>query len=481
MNLTTRCPHCQTRFRIVLDQLRISGGWVRCGHCQQVFDARQGLDEGHNTATSSSSPAVFAPEAAPPTPPQPSHSEVHAPQPANAEHVPTTSQPSPPQSASEAPTATDFEAAPPSSIPTSAKTPESPVRALQAQDEQTTAPQPETAKETVAEFAPALLEQAALEPAAQSADASESELTLPEPAPALQPRPSVAEIATQLGIDLNLNTENTESKKSTENIENTFLAPSENQEENPTSAPVLADSENTEKTSGDAAILPNPANEIVEDLTLKNTQTEPPTPEKPNATDDPQHPLPQFIRRAQRQAWWARPWLRFSMGMLMMLLPLALVVQVAWHQRQLIGAWQPQWRPALQVMCVTLGCTMGPWRNIEAAVIVGSSFAPLDEINPSDVPAQAPSTFSRPAWVRYQFEVSLRNLSSLPIATPLVEITLHDVRERALLRRAFEPAQLGLESELRAQSEHNASATLELDAAALPAPVAGYRVVLFYP
>ncbi len=37
--MITRCPACQTQFKVVPDQLRISEGWVRCGQCQQVFDA----------------------------------------------------------------------------------------------------------------------------------------------------------------------------------------------------------------------------------------------------------------------------------------------------------------------------------------------------------------------------------------------------------------------------------------------------------
>lgn len=39
MSLITRCPACGTMFKVVPDQLRISEGWVRCGHCSQVFDA----------------------------------------------------------------------------------------------------------------------------------------------------------------------------------------------------------------------------------------------------------------------------------------------------------------------------------------------------------------------------------------------------------------------------------------------------------
>src|SRR6476620_8201349 len=39
MSLITRCPACGTMFKVVPDQLRISEGWVRCGHCAEIFDA----------------------------------------------------------------------------------------------------------------------------------------------------------------------------------------------------------------------------------------------------------------------------------------------------------------------------------------------------------------------------------------------------------------------------------------------------------
>jgi len=38
MFLTTRCPQCATTFEVAPDQLRIRGGWVRCGECAMVFD-----------------------------------------------------------------------------------------------------------------------------------------------------------------------------------------------------------------------------------------------------------------------------------------------------------------------------------------------------------------------------------------------------------------------------------------------------------
>ena len=45
MSLITSCPACGTMFRVVPDQLKISEGWVRCGHCSEVFDATAHLTD----------------------------------------------------------------------------------------------------------------------------------------------------------------------------------------------------------------------------------------------------------------------------------------------------------------------------------------------------------------------------------------------------------------------------------------------------
>ena len=43
MSLATRCMSCGTVFRVVQDQLKVSEGWVRCGRCNEVFNALEGL------------------------------------------------------------------------------------------------------------------------------------------------------------------------------------------------------------------------------------------------------------------------------------------------------------------------------------------------------------------------------------------------------------------------------------------------------
>jgi predicted Zn finger-like uncharacterized protein len=96
MSLITRCPACETMFRVVPDQLRISDGWVRCGQCGEIFDASQHLlPDHHHTTQASSAPPIeatpeidataeqpatrFAPASEPPAPP-PVHDLPHVPQ-----------------------------------------------------------------------------------------------------------------------------------------------------------------------------------------------------------------------------------------------------------------------------------------------------------------------------------------------------------------------------------------------------------------
>jgi predicted Zn finger-like uncharacterized protein len=45
MSFIARCPACQTSYKVVPDQLRISDGWVRCGQCGEIFDASQQLTQ----------------------------------------------------------------------------------------------------------------------------------------------------------------------------------------------------------------------------------------------------------------------------------------------------------------------------------------------------------------------------------------------------------------------------------------------------
>ena len=90
MALATRCPHCKTTFRVASDQLKLRGGIVRCGTCNQVFD-------GNATLVDLDAPAASSTPAAPEIPawlarhpdPAPSEAAPSAPsEPAAAEEAP---------------------------------------------------------------------------------------------------------------------------------------------------------------------------------------------------------------------------------------------------------------------------------------------------------------------------------------------------------------------------------------------------------
>jgi len=75
-------------FKVVPDQLRISEGWVRCGHCAEVFDASANLD-GKPAATPAAAlpgpqPQPEPPLEPPPAEPTPQTAALPAPQPAPA-------------------------------------------------------------------------------------------------------------------------------------------------------------------------------------------------------------------------------------------------------------------------------------------------------------------------------------------------------------------------------------------------------------
>jgi predicted Zn finger-like uncharacterized protein len=71
MSLITRCPTCETMFRVVPDQLRVSEGWVRCGQCAEIFDATQHMVTSPEPAAPAQTVAPQATAAAPAQAPSP--------------------------------------------------------------------------------------------------------------------------------------------------------------------------------------------------------------------------------------------------------------------------------------------------------------------------------------------------------------------------------------------------------------------------
>ena len=88
MSLVTRCPRCQTLFRVVPAQLQARAGQVRCGRCMHTFDGFQALAV--EQANAVSEPVRFEPEPAetPTAAPLPSAPAASKPAPAAALEAP---------------------------------------------------------------------------------------------------------------------------------------------------------------------------------------------------------------------------------------------------------------------------------------------------------------------------------------------------------------------------------------------------------
>lgn len=72
--MKSRCPNCQTVFRVTPEQLRARAGKVRCGQCQAVFNALDSLLEEEKPAAPAPAPVI----ALEPTPSHPTTSTTRS-------------------------------------------------------------------------------------------------------------------------------------------------------------------------------------------------------------------------------------------------------------------------------------------------------------------------------------------------------------------------------------------------------------------
>jgi hypothetical protein len=173
---------------------------------------------------------------------------------------------------------------------------------------------------------------------------------------------------------------------------------------------------------------------------------------------DPAH-APEFLRKAEREARWQRPWVRAVLGLMTLLLLVVLLLQAAHHHRNWLAATRPAARPWLVRMCNLARCTIGPWQNIDAVAIAGSSLSP----------GAAPDS--------YRLTVLLRNDAAVPVALPSIDLRLSDFNGQLVARRALSPADFRANDTIGAQEE----VSLELEFSSPGRRVASFTVGAFYP
>jgi len=157
-----------------------------------------------------------------------------------------------------------------------------------------------------------------------------------------------------------------------------------------------------------------------------------------------------------------RIWARVAV----VVLGLGVLAQGTYLARSQIAGRIPVLRPILEAACEPLGCSVPPWRDLEALRIDSSQLQKQDES--SDV---------------YLLAVTMRNQGRATTALPAIELVMTDLQDQLLLRRVLQPAEY-LEPDQRAFASTGLRAGSELPVRVrfrTQQAAANYRVLIFYP
>ncbi|WP_213952972.1 DUF3426 domain-containing protein [Variovorax sp. dw_954] len=466
MSLVTRCPSCETTFKVVRDQLRISDGWVRCGRCSQVFDATLELREAPDAV---SMPAAPAGEAVEPKVAEAAeeHDEplieidlpIDAPEPQLA-RMALTRKDSQGEDEGETNPKSEPEAGPgPETEPESESEPgPEPASGPEQEQEQEPGLEPESEPqpESNLQLQPAFPDAATFAPhpdwpsldliADDPWPSSFTESPTAEPAsaaPSTESVPALAQHSLTSSIaaldDFSAFVDQSGNAQLQKALRQARIEAVRNARARRAAAAAA---------SGEEAPLPAP---VVTSASIIEA------PAEPAAALPPFAQAPAAVRSERRSGGF--------IIVALILLAVLLGLQWARHERDALVAREPSLRPVVEVLCKFTGCEISALRQISAITIDGASFA-RDKTGDG-----------------YRLDFTLRSNATTPLAMPAVELSLLDTQERTVVRRVLMPADFGAPAVLGAKAERVASLPLALsgpDAAAM-SPVAGYRVVAFYP
>lgn len=170
-----------------------------------------------------------------------------------------------------------------------------------------------------------------------------------------------------------------------------------------------------------------------------------------------------FMRSARRPSRWHRPLVRAALLVVCLLLVLGLALQLLVQERHQLAVREPGLRPLIEEVCLLLDCQIEPLREIESVVIDSSAFSKVK----GDL---------------YRLSLTLKNNAPVDLAMPAIELSLTDTLDHALMRRVFQPEELGVRSGvIPAASETQTTLVLTIKTNGSGERVAGYRLLAFYP
>jgi predicted Zn finger-like uncharacterized protein len=154
---------------------------------------------------------------------------------------------------------------------------------------------------------------------------------------------------------------------------------------------------------------------------------------------------------------------RAFMAMACVVLGLALAVQVVLHERDRIAATQPLLQPVVATVCAAFGCEIAAFRHIDSVVIDSSSF-------------------TKASALTYKLQFTVKNVGTVTVATPALELTLIDTQDRTLVRRVVRVQEFAnRQATMAPGNEVTATLPVQVRLSASSDKVAGYRLLAFYP
>jgi predicted Zn finger-like uncharacterized protein len=524
MALATKCPHCNTVFKVAADQLKLRGGIVRCGACKEVFDGNAALL--HNAAPPTAAPVKAQPSAAP----------VHAEEIANAAATAAAAVPDPAQAwraaaiqqkekADEQVYALDFDL-PSNPFETLAAPAPAPQHAEAGYDDeddlgfeldldvdleqelQAEFARPPVKLET--EFAPppvklqTELAQAPVEPApvvvwrttpAQpepSLDLPEPEAipetepeqeAVPAPQPELASEPQVAawnkpepdELPDEAHELPAITNEFTGDRR-----EPTFDIPDDESDDcivtlsapEPDLTHKLADeftagtsAETEETATADIDAAPTEAPAKIEPLlgaVSDDDMHHGALAVTPPEAGAPAVEEPGFVKQGRRRERIGKA-MRILMGFGSALLLIALPIQAVNTFRNQLAAQLPQLKPTLEAACAVIGCVVELPAQIEMLTI-----------EQGELQAIAENTFS--------YATVLHNQGTTVQAWPSIELILNDAKDKPVLRRVIAPADyLPAPAELKKGFAPRSELAIKLYFELNQLKASGYHIAVFYP
>lgn len=530
MSLATRCPHCNTIFKVVQDQLKVSEGWVRCGRCQEVFNALEGLFDMEREP-----PPQKMPPAAPVAPASPDAAEAAwvdqavASEPAFEPTAPMWAPPSPVAAPEPEPLPEPVEqpAAPPiwqSDILPQEELHPPPRPEPVAEPPTTRSPLAGDAIEVMdaprgaitnfelelppmaaavsdlleAPFEAPQLDQDAL-PVTDEADALDSRYLLPnDERQSSRPRRrqrgpefADAEFPTDAMADAMDWAESWPEPDEAPGARSTAHEPEFGllADEPPAGAQLLSRLEPVEAMAGsEAAAVPDAGPTTIPSRFHEDYQPEqslpPPSKRKgrpgtrgrsPQAGDEPE-----FIKQAERKAIWRHPAIRGVLALVALSLVLLLGGQVAHQERDLLASRFPALAPWLERWCQAAQCTLqAPMR--------------LDDLQVDNIALVRTSSQGEDT---YRLTAIIRNRATMPLAWPHLDLSLTDANGEIVVRRVFavDSALAKVVSDggadapdsdatgtVPAEVPASSSTTLQWRLQAPDLQLAGYTAELFYP